>query len=267
MGRFILDEEIIKTLSAELPDLDEVGLSVMKLAPDLISIRYPRCNIPIAAVCLRDTLSVLLQVRIGLNESFQHKVWYREICDPPNEQLAVIFMQFYLDGMVSRLYAASEHIANSIIFILNITDDQLNEYRKGRSSQQSIVGHYLTKELPEHTITKSVLTLATNHDWKRTMNYRNNIIHDQPPTVSGLGTVYKRKNRWFHSENDKALKLELGGGDEPDYTIDDLLSFVHPAIFRLVDLFRDIVGFYISLLAEQGIHLTDQGLSVNIFKR
>jgi len=113
MSGFVLDDETIKRVTAELPDLEALGMDVMKLAPDFISAKYSaESNAPVAAVCLQDTLNVLLQVRIGLNECYQHKIWYREKCNPPNEELAIIFMRFYIDGIASQLYAAGEHLAN-----------------------------------------------------------------------------------------------------------------------------------------------------------
>lgn len=237
----------------------------MKFTPDLISIKCPpESNIPIAAVCLQDTLNALLQVRIGLNECLQHKIWYREKCNPPNEELAVIFMRFYIEGVVSQLYAAGEHLANAIICMLDLSEHKLEDYRRNRASQQSILGHYLANEQTHNPITKAVLELATSKEWGKTMAYRNNWVHDQPPTVSGLGPIYKRRRRWEQSEDGKSFKLGLGSGDDAEYSIDDILKFVQTALFQFVDLFDKVVSFYSEIIGKKGIVITQDGLKVKL---
>jgi hypothetical protein len=265
MTRFLLDDETIDRITKELPNLEHLGMAVMSLSPDFISIKYSaESNVPVASVCLQDTLNVLLQVRIGLNECFQHKVWYEEKCTPPNEELAVIFMRFYIDGIVSQLYAAAEHLANAIICMLELTEDQLEKYREQRVSQQSIVGHFLAKEQATNPITKAVLTLATSKEWGKSMAYRSNWVHEQPPTVSGLGPVYRRRRRWIQSDDGKSVKLALGGGDQAEYSINEILGFVQPAIFKFVELFDEVVRIYLNMLSKKGIVLTENGLQVKI---
>jgi hypothetical protein len=265
MSLFLLDEETIERITNELPKLDGSDMAVMKLAPDFISIRYPaESNIPIAAVCLQDTLHALLQVRLGLNECFRHKIWYQEKCSPPNEKLAVIFMRFYIDAIVSQLYAAGEHLANAIICLLDLAEGQLEKYRNNRVSQQSILGHYLANEEADNPITKAVLELAGSKEWRKTMDYRNNWVHEQPPTVSGLGSVYRRCRRWIRSEDGKSFKLGLGSGDDPEYSVDEILKFVQPAILQFVDLFDKVVSIYLDVIGKRGIILTEGGLQVKI---
>jgi len=266
MSQFLLDDKTIERISKELPDLENLGMAVMSLSPDFISIKFSaESNIPVAAVCLQDTLNALLHVRIGLNECIQHQIWFREKCTPPNEELAVIFMRFYIDGIVSQLYAAAEHLANAIICILELTDDQLEKYRNQRVSQQSILGHYLAKEQSENPITKAVLALATSEQWKKSMFYRGNWVHEQPPTVSGLGPVYERRRRWIQSDDGRTSTLGLGGGDEAEYSIDEILGFVQPAIFQFVDLYDKVVHIYFDTIGKKGIVLTEKGLQVKIF--
>ena len=265
MSRFLLDDETIERISKELPELESLGMAVMKLSPDFISIKYPaESNIPVTAVCLQDTLNSLLQARIGLNECFQHMIWYREKCTPPNEELAVIFMRFYIDGIVSQLYAAGEHLANAIICMLEITDGELEKYRTHRFSQQSILGHYLANEQANNPITKAVLSLAKSKEWEKSMSYRGNWVHEQPPTVSGLGPVYKRRRRWVQSEDGKSFKLGIGSGDDAEYSIDEVLKFVQPATLQFVDLFNQVVDIYLDVISKRGIVLTEDGLQVKI---
>lgn len=266
MDQFLLDDETIDRIIKELPDLDSLARSVMKLPPDFISIKYSAdSNIPVAAVCLQDTINALLQARLGLNEGLQHIIWYQEKCNPPNEQLAVIYGRFYIDAVISLLYAAGEHLANGIICMLELTEHQLERYRNRRTSQQSILGHYLANELADNPITKAVLALATSREWMKTMSYRSNLVHDQPPTVSGLGPVYKRRRRWTQSDDGKAFQLGIGGGDEAEYSINQILKFVQPAFFHFVELFDRIVGIYLAMIAKRGIVLTEDGFQVKLF--
>ena len=266
MSRFLLDDETIERITKELPDLESLGMAVMSLSPDFISIKFSaESNIPVAAVCFQDTLNALLQVRIGLNECIQHKIWFKEKCTPPNEELAVIFMRFYIDGIVSQLYAAAEHLANGIICMLELTDKQLEPYRNQRVSQQSVLGHFLAKEQSDKPITKVVLALATSNEWKKSMSYRGNWVHEQPPTVSGLGPVYKRRKRWIQSDDRRSFTLGLGGGDEAEYSIDEILEFAQPATIQFVDLFDKVVHTYLDMIAKKGIILTEKGLQVKIF--
>ena len=265
MSRFLLDDETIERITKELPELESLGMATMKLSPDFISMKNPaESNVPVAAVYLQDTLNTLLQVRIGLNECLQHKIWYREKCTLPNEELAVIFMRFYIDGIVSQLYAAGEHLANAIICMLELTEDDLEKYRNHRVSQQSIIGHFLASERATEPITRAVLALAKSKEWEKSMSYRGNWVHEQPPTVSGLGPVYKRRRRWIQSEDGKSFKLGIGSGDDAEYSIDEVLKFVQPAVFQFVDLFDQVVGIYLDEISKRGIVLTDNGLEVKI---
>ena len=265
MSEFLPDDETIERVSRELPDLDNLAMSVMKLFPDYISIKYPaESNVPVAAVCLQDTMNALFQVRLGLSECLHHKIWYQEKCNPPNEELAIIFSRFYIDAIVSQLYAAGEHLANGIICMLELTDAQLEKYRNRRISQQSIVGHYLAKKQADNPITESVLALAASREWVQSMCYRGNLVHEQPPSVSGLGPVYKRRRRWIQSDDGKSAKLSVGSEDGAEYLINEILQFVQPAILQFVDLFSKVVSFYLDMIGKKGIVLTKDGYQVKL---
>ena len=265
MSRFILDNETITSIAKELPDLNKLGMIIMALNRDAISMKFPPAsNFPIAAVCLQDTFMALQYVRIGLNECLQNKVWYREKCTPPNEELAVIYMRLYLDGIISQLYSAAEHLANAIICMLELNEDQLRSYRNHRVSQHAILGNYLAKERHDHPITKAVLELARSPDWTKCMSYRSEWVHEQPPTVDGLGPVYKRQTRWIRSIDGRSFLLGIGNGDEAEYSIDAILGFVKPAIFQFVEFLEKIAATYMDVLGKRGIVLTEKGLEVKL---
>ena len=173
-------------------------------------------------------------------------------------------MRFYIDGIVSQLYAAGEHLANAIICMLDLAEGQLEKYRNNRVSQQTILGHYLAKEQAENPITNAVLVLAKSEEWGKTMDYRGNLVHGQPSTVSDLGPIYKRRKRWFQSQDGKSFELYIGSGDDAEFSIDEILKFVQPAVFQFVDLFDKVVVAYMDMIGKKGVILSKDGLQLKI---
>lgn len=248
MSRGILDEADIKRISRELPEIESLQYKVLNLAPGFLPMRFPpQSSIPVASVCLEDTVDTLWQSVYALSEVFAHRIWYLEKVAPPNTRDAALFGRYYADDAALRLYSAGEHLANGIIMMLEIGDEELKPYRhKGkRISQQSIVGNYLCNEKISHPITEAVIGLAKSKEWQKTTEYRNKWVHEQPPLVKGLGIVYKREKRWKVSQNGKENVLELGGGDKSEYSVEDLVGFIKPAMFKFADTFSSVVKFYI----------------------
>jgi len=253
MSQYTLDEATLAGISQELPEVNQTQRTLLSLSPDFISVKFPpESTIPISTICLRDAGHTLVEARYALHEALAHLIWFRERREPPSEIAAVFYCRFYADDTALRLYSAGEHLAKAIVFMLEINDQQLEGYRKRRSSQQSIVGHFLVQERPNHPITQAALELHESSAWQDTMKYRNNWVHKQPPTVKGLGTVYRRRSRWHTSETGGTY-VTLGGGDRPEYSVDDLLSFIRPALFHFADAWRAIVQFHIELLESWGI--------------
>jgi hypothetical protein len=270
LSGFILDNEMLDQISGRLPDLENIAKTIFKFSPDFISVKCPvNSNIPIASVCLQDMVNTLLGVRIALHEYHAHRIWYREKSEPSNEPLAIVMMRYYIDDATARLYAAGEHLANATICMLDIDDSQLEPYRKDRTSQQSIVGHYLARELPKSPVTHAVINLAKSEEWAKTIEYRNEWVHEQPPSIKGLGVVYMRKRRWVTKDegNGKVTHtLGLGGGDGAEFSVDEIMGFVQPATFKFVKVCDEIVSFYIKILNEYGITITDEGIQLKIFE-
>ncbi len=266
MSRGTLDEPTLAAISKQVPVIDDLRRTVFCLYPDIISVKCaPSSTIPCAAACLQDTLNTLAEARYALYEAIAHKVWYHDVCEPRNEEAAIFFSRFYADDIALRLYSASEHLAESIVNMLEITQQDLAPYEKKRVSRQSIVGHFLRKERSGHPVTMAVLQLATSSEWQQASHYRDEWVHSQPPLIEGLGIVYKRGQRWRISPTGKEHVLDLGCGDEPQYSVEDLLKFVGPALFRFTDVVRSILGFYVDLLKTRGLTLVDgQGLELKL---
>jgi hypothetical protein len=264
MSRGILDGIDVERISQETPDLSELEGMVLSLTPDVLSISSPQdSDVPIASVCFNDALNTLQEARYALFEVFAHQVWYVEKKDPPDKMCAAFFGRFYADDAALRLYSAGEHLANGIIMMLEIADKDLKPYKdkgkqgKERVSQQLIVGNYLRKKKPIHPITQAVNKLVDSKEkeWYATINYRNRLVHEQPPTVKGLGIVYERKIRWEPLPTGKGHILR-GGGDKPEYSVNELVKFIKPAMFQFIDTFTSVIEFYIVLLKSRGVSIT-----------
>ena len=253
MSRGLLDDSELERVSQEIPKLSYFQEKVETLSPDFISIPFaPESNIPEALVCLQDVVHTFREARYALHEVSAHKVWYLEKKDPPNEKTAISFRRFYIDDAALRLYSAGEHLADGLTRMLEIHDRELKPYRQNCMSKQATVGQFLLKERPSHPLTKAVDELARSENWCKTRRYRDEWVHEQPPTMKGLGIVYKRGKRWKGSPTKKEYMLGIGGGDAPEYSVDDVIKFVKAAWFEFSDALDAVIEFYIGLLEAQG---------------
>lgn len=269
MSGFILDDESIDKIAGQLPDFEILAKTVFKFSPDFISMKCPvESNIPVAAVCFQDMVHTLLSVRFALHEYHSHRIWHREKSNPPNELLAIIMMRYYIDDAVTRLYASGEHLANAIICMLDVNDEQLEPYRKNRTSQQAIIGHYLAKEQPKNPITLAIINLAKSAEWTKTIGYRNSWVHEQPPSIKGLGVVYKRKKRWVTKSESIGNAISIlgvgSGGDGAEFSVEEIMDFVQPAVFHFASVCVEITSAYTKILRNYGIEITGKGIQVKL---
>jgi ribosomal protein S13 len=253
MSRGKLDKETVMRIEKELPDVGDVRIATLHLQPDLISIGFPpNSDIPVAAVCLQDATSMLEEARYALLEALEHIAWHREKREPPDESDAVFFGKFYADDAALRIYAAGEHLANAIVSMLGIKKE-VSEYKKLKLakkknvlSKQAIVGNYLIDNDPRHEVTKAILKLKDSVEWKKTRKYRDDWVHGKPPIIKGMGIEYERRNRLIVRAG--SIGITVGGGDAPQYSVDDLLDFMKPALFLLTEAITEIVEYYVDFL-------------------
>jgi hypothetical protein len=215
----------------------------------------PGSTIPIATACLQDATSALEEARYALLEALAHILWHREKRERPNEGEAVFFGKFYADDAALRIYAAGEHLAHAIESMLEIKKE-VHDFkklklakRKNVVSKQAIVGNYLIKNYPDHEITKTIRKLKESAEWKKTRKYRDDWVHSKPPIIKGMGIGYERRNRLQVSAN--SIGISVGGGDEPQYSVDELLSFIKAASFHLTEAVTTVVQEYVKLLNEK----------------
>jgi hypothetical protein len=253
MSRGKLDKETSARVEKELPNVVYVRHASLYLQPDPISMGFPAgSTIPIASVCLQDATSALMEARYALLEAFAHLVWYREKCEPPNENLAVFFCKFYADDAALRMYATGEHLAHAIEDMLEIEKEvsDFKESNRAKSknvvSKQAIVGIYLIANRPNHRITNAVRRLKDLDGWNKTREYRDKWVHDKPPIISGMGIEYERRNRLIVSRD--SIGVSVGGGDEAHYSVEDLLGFMKPALFLLTETITGILNYYVDFL-------------------
>jgi len=266
MSRGQISDAKLSQLSRKLPDIADLTNRVGRLSSDLVSMRFgPGSRIPIAGVCLNDSVSLINDAIYALREAFAHEVWYREESSTPNDATANYFMKFYCDDAALRMYAAAEHLASAIVEMLEIEYKLLKQERLKSTSLASLVGNHLIRKQPTHLITSAVVKLVNSKGWTRSMDYRNKWVHEQPPMLSGFGIQWHRRERWQEIETGDAVtghKLSFGGkGDKPDYSVQELRSFVEEGLFSLVQTFSDVTDYFIELLAANGISLTNTGMT------
>jgi hypothetical protein len=252
MSRGLLGEDGLAEISPLLPDLTDLREIILNLSPGFLPLKFPpESSIPIAAACFHDALRSVEEATYAFHEILAHRKWYLEKREVPNEPTAIFFSKFYADDVALRLYSAGEHLANALLLMLEVSKHDLERYqKKNRISLQVVVGHYLINEHPNSPVTKAILKLVKSKGWLKTIKYRNDWVHNQPPTVEGLGIIYERRNRWVVSQSDALLTF--GGGDKPSYKIEDIVSVVRLALFLFIEVLTEVTRHYTELITEKG---------------
>lgn len=266
MSRGILDETDMERIYQEIPDLSTLGDMVLGLSPDFIPIHFPpKSGIPEASTIFHDIFYTLEAAVYALREVFAHRIWYLEKKEPPDKVIAAIFGRYYADDAVLRLYSSGEqYLVDAIKKMLEISEQQLKPYKKERKKRYQkegkdprkitrleIIGDFLREQKAQHPTTEAITSLADLKEWRTTVDYRNRWVHEQPPTMAGMGIVYKRGKRWKPLPNGR-YTLGIGGGDKPDYSVEDLVGFIKPAMFNFTDTLTSVVKFYTELLKDAG---------------
>ena len=249
MSRGLLSDEELRQIEQQLPDTTQVATLVHEHGPDSVAMQVgPMNRLPNAAVCLHDALQMVQEARHALHEAMAHRTYYRA---PQNEPAVVWFGRFYCADVALRLYAAGEHYANAVIEMLDIAEASLSPYKAGVTSRQAVVGRFLQEKMPTDGASMAVKSLVSEADWTATIAYRNAWVHEQAPTMSELGIVWRRgRARWreVSSTMGEAHVLHVGGGDAPEGTVDDLIAQVSHAMHLFVDAFHRLVEEYVLLV-------------------
>jgi hypothetical protein len=245
-----LSREQLVAIDRGLPLVLPLQKRAAALDPDLISLVRPQdSKFPSAAACLADAGGTLCEVRYGFSEYHVHRIYYRETMVPPSVIDAVFYERYYLDDVAFRLYGAGEDIAEAIICMLELSDEAVKRYREGVTSKQATLGRYLVAELPEHVLTGHIRRLAKSEAWKKTRDYRDECVHEQPPLVEGQGIVYHRGTRWKKSESG-LISVSIGAGDQPRLTTGAIFDFLMPAFEGILTVFEECLSWYEHTLQE-----------------
>lgn len=260
MSRGELNKSEETTIANKLPEIVGIQMTTASYFPDLISIDFSHSStIPVASICLKDTVDMLSEARFGLFEAYAHQIWYSKQTDKSAKYVAVSLAKYFADDVALRLYAAAEHLANAIICMLEIERHELTSVKKSdinRVSTASALGKYLFKHFKEHKITKAIYKLLESDTWQKTILYRNKWVHEQPPLIEGTGIVWKRELLWREEGEKrpgvKARTVGIGGGSKPELNVDILLKDVNQAMEAFAKMVKIVVDFYQKLLQEKG---------------
>lgn len=254
MTRGHLGKSDLLKIDDALPSIAGLGELVLHISPEVVSISFPpESCVPVASVCLQDAYHTIAEARYAMHESLAHELWYRKRRKKPYEIAAVYFAKYYLDDAALRIYSSGEHLANAILRMMEIARTDLRSYKNGKVSLQVAVKKYLMAKNPEHPITQALDILVSSGEWNLARCYRNRLVHEQPPTVVGLGITHRREIRWIRSAEEKTWTLRFGGGDKPEYTVQQLQHTFRQALAQLIDFALSCSRFYLSVLNKKGI--------------
>jgi hypothetical protein len=261
VSRGCLSDEVLREIDGLLPNLSVCEELVPSFSPDAISILFPpESTLPIVSVCLTDTLQTLFGVRYALHEYHAHSRWYRGK-DPPDESAAVYFERYYLDDAAFRLYNAGEDLGSAIQHMLGVSTEELSGFREKATSLQATVGKYLKRKQPGEALTEAIESLRKEKDWKGLVEYRNMVVHEQAPTMEGVGLTYERRSRW--KRDGGKYVLGIGGGDPPRLTTAVLGNTVQAATVAFIGVVEATARTYRGVLVNTGlVEFTDDGMNV-----
>jgi len=244
-----LDEPTLHEIGAKLPDIRPL-FKIRTWTPPVTSAACMLTGdvgsaLPLAGVCLNDTLSGIAEARCALHEALACLTWYREKSPrKPNEPAAVFTARFYATAAASCLYASGERLADALAAMLGIDSSKLPA---SAVSRQRKVAQYLEAQMPGDPMTTAVESLGASPDWKKSRDLRDRWVHEQPPIIAGSGIQWRRRSLWIRSDVQDGEAFDLiafSGGDEPDYSVDEMVSVVDGALKAFVCLFEFVAESY-----------------------
>lgn len=209
----------------------------------------------VAIECLNDAQKRFFLVQSALFEAQACLIWYREVVpSAPLDFQAVMACKFYLDYVTLLLYATAEDISFFILYFLDL-EESLRAFLEELTTKRQItkkrifsnagkVGFFLANRKSDHPLTSTIMQLHRNRDWKMALDYRNTWVHDKPPIVAGLGIEFSRHKHLVIGDDGRKW-LAIGGGTDPQFTIEQLLATVLSATQALADALSQITTIVI----------------------
>lgn len=245
MLRGSLSSEDIASLNAQLPDFDELLRRGSRNHAAWDGQLLPgEPDFPIAGTCLSDAIHLLGESRFAVYEALAHRLWHQRNPKPDDSAFlsaAAWTAKFYADDCALRLYAVGEHLAHAIVFLCDVDRNELTHGGKG--GFQVVVGKHFVKNYPQHRVTALIQPLISSTEWRKTMDYRNTWVHEQPPGIEGVGIRFKRKSPWKEFAGGKSLVIGVGA-DPPDLTVDELLQSTVGALQVAGSLASNLQDYY-----------------------
>lgn len=254
--RGTLTDDKRKQIEQTIPQIDSRLL--LAVFPGFITSMHDLLNeakLGVAIECLSDARKRFSLVQTGLFEAQACLTWYRELTpDAPLDLQAVTSCKFYLDYVTLLLYATAEDISFFILYFLDLeailrvfleeptTKQQMA--KKRISSHAGKIGYFLAQRMRDHPITAAILLLHKNPDWKTAIDYRNTWVHDKPPIIAGLGIEFSR-HKHVVTGDDGNRTLYVGGGTDPQFTVEQLLTTILSAAHALADTLSHITTIVI----------------------
>ena len=269
MSRGLLNKKVRQDILRNLPDTERARRRCRTLQVETIAIQMgSKSAAPIAAVCVNDLDDTLLAINHALFEARAHHHYYTIKAQPPNGFSAIFFSRYYLDDAALRLYSSGEHLANAIRHLYEIPPQDLKKFRVDRTSMQVAIAKYMKANQPKDPLTKALQTLGKSSAWTFTMDYRNNWVHQQPPSISGLGLVRHRKTPWTIGTHGKPTLTIYGGeygGDKPKHQIAELQAECEAAVSAFLDCTHAFVDRFQAILVENGAIIGADGQLSAVF--
>jgi len=264
--RGLLPDEKLKEIDEKLPriDINKVNKATsQELAIDEHD-AFNNKTIHVSFVCIKDACDRYDYIRMSLHEAIACLTWYNEYSTKEHRDYTARFCaRYYIDYAALLLYATAEDIAAFIIKFISDEDnykvflespEAKKLFKEKRPySKAAKIGIYLKLKHSDHNLTKIIFRLHDNQNWRETIKYRNNWVHDKPPIIAGLGIEYNRNSRINRSNNGN-ISIGFGGGSKAEYTFDRLFDVVFnssKAICNTLSELLDIVIAYKEIIVGQ----------------
>lgn len=244
--------------------VEVTGRSTM-LLPDFVSTCLPHdSDVPIAVVCLRDCQSTLGQCLHALHQHCLQGVEHRFNDEPVR---AAWVERFYLEDAAMRLYAAAEHLANSIAFLRNVAENDLSKIR-ARSRWEKVRRTLRTPGGTEDLLGEMMQEVGRSRSWKFAITYRGDVVHAQPPILEGDGVRFRRLRRWRSITDGDRVELDIGlSGDEPQHAPEEVREHLIEAFRALLPLALATRKEILQLLESRGVEFKSGGVvTLNPFR-
>jgi hypothetical protein len=87
------------------------------------------------------------------------------------------------------------------------------------------------------------------------IDYRNDWVHSQAPSVGGLGVVWERRSRWHVTDDGTKASMLLVTADAPRTTIDTLVASATQAFADFAGCLEGTLQRYYSVLEGLGVEV------------